>query len=46
VDFVVCTLAVKKKSGQVSICRIEPFPCEKTACVLLMCIVCGLTMAL
>jgi hypothetical protein len=28
VDFVVCTLAVKKKSGQVSICRIGPFPCE------------------
>jgi hypothetical protein len=28
VDFVVCTLAVKNKSGQVSICRIGPFPCE------------------
>jgi hypothetical protein len=28
VDFVVCTLAVKKKSGQVSTCRIGPFPCE------------------
>jgi hypothetical protein len=28
VDFVVCTLAVKKKSGQVSICRIGPFPCK------------------
>jgi hypothetical protein len=26
VDFVVCTLAVKKKSGQVSTCRIGPFP--------------------
>jgi hypothetical protein len=29
VDFVVCTLAVKKKSGQVSTCRIGPFPCKK-----------------
>jgi hypothetical protein len=30
VDFVVCTLAVKKKkSGQVSICRIGPFPCKR-----------------
>jgi hypothetical protein len=29
VDFVVCTLAVEKKSGQVSTCRIGPFPCEK-----------------
>jgi hypothetical protein len=29
VDFVVCTLAVGgKKSGQVSTCRIGPFPCE------------------
>jgi hypothetical protein len=28
VDFVVCTLAVKKESGQVSICRIGPFPSE------------------
>jgi hypothetical protein len=28
VDFVVCTLAVKKESGQVSTCRIGPFPCE------------------
>jgi hypothetical protein len=28
VDFVVCTLAVKRKSGQVSTCRIGPFPCE------------------
>jgi hypothetical protein len=28
VDFVVCTLAVKKKSGQVSTCRIRPFPCQ------------------
>jgi hypothetical protein len=28
VDFVLCTLAVKKKSGQVSLCRIGPFPCE------------------
>jgi hypothetical protein len=29
VDFVVCTLAVKKKKlRQVSICRIGPFPCE------------------
>jgi hypothetical protein len=29
VDFVVCTLAVKKKkSGQVSTCRIGPFPCK------------------
>jgi hypothetical protein len=27
VDFLVCTLAVKKKSGQVSTCRIGPFPC-------------------
>jgi hypothetical protein len=26
VDFVVCTLAVKKKSGQVSTCRIGPLP--------------------
>jgi hypothetical protein len=24
----VCTLAVKKKSGQVSTCRIGPFPCQ------------------
>jgi hypothetical protein len=24
----VCILAVKKKSGQVSTCRIGPFPCE------------------
>jgi hypothetical protein len=31
VDFVVCTLAVKKKSGQVSTCRIGPFPCQITA---------------
>jgi hypothetical protein len=31
VDFVVCTLAVKEKSGQVSICRIGPFPCELSA---------------
>jgi hypothetical protein len=33
VDFVVCTLAVKKKkkkkSGQVSTCRIGPFPCQR-----------------
>jgi hypothetical protein len=28
VDFVVYTLAVKKKSGQVSTCRIGPFPCQ------------------
>jgi hypothetical protein len=29
VDFVVCTLAVKKKkSGQVSTCRIGQLPCE------------------
>jgi hypothetical protein len=28
VYFVVCTLAVKKKSGQVLTCRIGPFPCE------------------
>jgi hypothetical protein len=28
VDFVVCILAVKKKSGQVSTCRIGPFPCQ------------------
>jgi hypothetical protein len=28
VDSVVCTLATKKKSGQVSTCRIGPFPCE------------------
>jgi hypothetical protein len=28
VDFVVCTLAVKKKSGQISTCRIGPFPCK------------------
>jgi hypothetical protein len=28
VYFVVCTLVVKKKSGQVSTCRIGPFPCE------------------
>jgi hypothetical protein len=28
VYFVVCTLAVKIKSGQVSTCRIGPFPCE------------------
>jgi hypothetical protein len=28
VDFVVCTLAVKKKSAQVSTCRIGPFPCK------------------
>jgi hypothetical protein len=28
VDFVVCTIAMKKKSGQVSTCRIGPFPCE------------------
>jgi hypothetical protein len=27
VYFVVFTLAVKKKSGQVSTCRIGPFPC-------------------
>jgi hypothetical protein len=33
VDFVVCTLAVKKKSGQVSTCRIGPFPCESNACL-------------
>jgi hypothetical protein len=31
VGFVVCTLAVKKKSWQVSICRIGPFPCQLTA---------------
>jgi hypothetical protein len=30
VDFVVCILAVKKKSGHVSTCRIGPFPCEST----------------
>jgi hypothetical protein len=30
VDFVVCTPAVKKKkSGQVSTCRIGPFPCKR-----------------
>jgi hypothetical protein len=29
VDFVVCALAVKKKSGQVSTCRIGPFPCKR-----------------
>jgi hypothetical protein len=28
VYFVVCTLAVKKKSGQVSTCRTGPFPCQ------------------
>jgi hypothetical protein len=28
VDVVVCILAVKKKSGQVSTCRIGPFPCK------------------
>jgi hypothetical protein len=28
VVFVVCALAVKKKSGQVSTCRIGPFPCQ------------------
>jgi hypothetical protein len=28
VDFVVCTLAVKNKSGQVSTCQIGPFPCQ------------------
>jgi hypothetical protein len=28
VDFVVCTLAVKKESGQISTCRIGPFPCQ------------------
>jgi hypothetical protein len=28
VDFVLCTLAVKKKSGLVSTCRIGQFPCE------------------
>jgi hypothetical protein len=28
VDFVVFTLTVKKKSGQVSTCRIGPFPCQ------------------
>jgi hypothetical protein len=28
VGVVVCTLAVKKKSGQVSTCRIGPFPCQ------------------
>jgi hypothetical protein len=28
VDFVVCTLAVKKKSGQISTCQIRPFPCQ------------------
>jgi hypothetical protein len=28
VDFVVCTLAVKNKSGQVLACRIGPFPCQ------------------
>jgi hypothetical protein len=28
VYFVVCTLAVKKKSWQVSTCRIGPFPCK------------------
>jgi hypothetical protein len=28
VDFVVCTIAVKKKSGQVSTCRIGPLPCQ------------------
>jgi hypothetical protein len=32
VYFVVCTLAVKKKSGQVSTCRIGPFPCEFIIC--------------
>jgi hypothetical protein len=26
-DFVMCTLAVEKKSGQVSTCQIGPFPC-------------------
>jgi hypothetical protein len=32
VDFVVCALAVEKeKSGQVSTCRIGPFPCKKHA---------------
>jgi hypothetical protein len=30
VYFVVCTLAAKKKSGQVSTCRIGPFPCKFT----------------
>jgi hypothetical protein len=28
VDFVVCNLAIKKKSGHVSTCWIGPFPCE------------------
>jgi hypothetical protein len=28
VDFVVCTLAVQKKSWEVLICRIGPFPCK------------------
>jgi hypothetical protein len=32
-DFVVCTLGVKKKSGQVSTCRIGPFPCESESYV-------------
>jgi hypothetical protein len=33
VDFVVCTLAMKKKNilGQVSTCRIGPFPCQFSA---------------
>jgi hypothetical protein len=32
VDFVVCTLySENKKSGQVSICRIGPFPCKLEA---------------
>jgi hypothetical protein len=33
VYFVVYTLAVKKKSGQVSTCRIGPFPCESQVTV-------------
>jgi hypothetical protein len=28
VEFVVCALAVRKKLGQVSTCRIGPFPCQ------------------
>jgi hypothetical protein len=34
VDFVVCTLAVKKESGQVSTCRIWPFPCKLNNCII------------
>jgi hypothetical protein len=36
VDFVVCTLAVKRKSGQVSTCRIGPFPCKFYPCPLVI----------